>query len=32
MQTVLGITPRDFKETLVDMANSFIKFGIAKLP
>ncbi len=30
MRTVLGIKAIDIKTTLVDMANSFIQFGIVK--
>lgn len=28
MRKVLGITPIDFKKTLIDMANSFIEHGL----
>ena len=31
MREVLGIKPIDIKTTLVDMANSFIEFGLVKL-
>lgn len=31
MRTVLGITPTDFKSTIVDMAYSFIQNGLIKL-
>ena len=31
MRQILGIKPIDIKKTLIDMANSFIKFGIVKL-
>jgi hypothetical protein len=31
MREVLGIKPIDLQTTLVDMANSFIEFGLVKL-
>ena len=30
MRKVLGITPTDFKSTVIDMANSLIEFGLVK--
>ena len=30
MKSVLGIKPTEFKQTIIDMANSFIQFGIVK--